>query len=270
MKLARIAEVARTEGMSGVWHRSSRRMNRILAQAAKRMDLATVPSAYGCRLAANWQDATFIFYVNGSYGYVLSDRLTQRSQPFLFLDIGANQGLYSLIAARNPACRGVWAFEPVVGTRALLERNIALNRATEKTTVIPAAISDTDGPLDILVRTGHSGGARIDAAPDAPADFQPERIDAISRKGLDALPLDRDGDIIVKIDVEGHEETVLRELLASRHARRITEIFYECDEGWLDAEATTDLLRHAGFTRFEKIGNGVHYDILALRDGGAA
>ncbi len=270
MKLARIAEVARTEGMSGVWRRSSRRVNRLLAKAARRLDLDTVPSAYGCRLAANWPDTTFTFYVDGSYGYFLSDRLTQRQRPFLFLDVGANQGLYSMIAARNPACRGVWAFEPVAATRALLRRNIALNRGAEKISVIPAAISATDGPLDILVRAGHSGGARIDRAPDEPAGFVPERIEAISRKGLDTLPFGAEGDIIVKIDVEGHEDTVLRELLASRHAARITEIFYECDEDWLDARAVTDQLRRAGFTRFEKIGNGVHYDVLAQRDGDAA
>lgn len=270
MKLARIAEVARTEGMSGVWRRSARRVNRIMAKAARRLDLSTVPSAYGCRLTPNWQDATFNFYVDGAYGYVLSDRLTQRRQPYLFLDIGANQGLYSLIAARNPACHGVFAFEPVAATRAFLERNIALNPGSGKITVVPAAISATDGPLDILVRAGHSGGARIDAAPDAPAGFLPERIDAISRKGLDAIPLGAEGEIVVKIDVEGHEETVLRELLASRHAPRIAEIFYECDEDWLDTAALTALLRQAGFSRFERIGGGAHYDVLALRDGSAA
>ncbi len=73
-----------------------------------------------------------------------------------FFDIGANQGLYAILAARNPVCTGIYAFEPVPTTAALLRRNASLNPSGVGVRVIPSAISAIDGPLTIAVHHGHT------------------------------------------------------------------------------------------------------------------
>jgi len=58
-----------------------------------------VKSFYGPLMFENWRDVTFRFCIRGSYGTVFSDYLKNYTKPFCFIDIGANQGLYSLIGA---------------------------------------------------------------------------------------------------------------------------------------------------------------------------
>lgn len=265
MQLSRLGTVLRNEGPKGIWDRLVRRNRRYSARMARKMGRSVVPSVYGLRFAANWNDLTFQFYVDASYGFFLFNRLKRREGSFVFLDIGANQGLYTIVAAQNPNCKGAWAFEPVPATRDLLERNIGLNGVGGAAHVVPSAVTSSDGSLTIMVPKGHSGMARLDVQGDGETQYIPLEINGMSRVGLDALQFGADEDIVVKIDVEGHEETVLRELLASRHAARISEIFYECDETWLDAENLMAMLRAAGFSRIRKIGSGVHYDVLAER-----
>ncbi len=66
--------------------------------------------------------------------------------------------------------------------------------------------------------------------------------------------------LVVKIDVEGHEQTVLRELTDSVLLDRVSAVYYEVDEEWCDPSELSCLL--PGFA-FRKVGEGKHYDVLA-------
>lgn len=69
----------------------------------------------------------------------------------VFVDVGANQGLFTLIAAaRNPDLR-VYAFEPNPNVNALLRDNIAVNHWTDRVTVSSSAVSDIAGTVDFRV-----------------------------------------------------------------------------------------------------------------------
>lgn len=220
-----------------------------------------VTSRYGVRMRANWDDRTFRYCIHGTYGAALSDYLAEQDRPFVFVDIGANQGLYSLLAARNPHCLSALAFEPVAATFALLGDNIALNDLGAKIRPVHAAVSLTSGMAKIATDAAHSGVASLRG--DAPADG--EEISILGINGVDAL-LAGSAPLIVKIDVEGHEETVIEALTRSEHRGRIAAIFYEVDARWIDAAAAERRLRAIGFTRFTCYGIGRHYDILATRD----
>src|SRR3546814_1123503 len=92
----------------------------------------------------------------------------------------------------------------------------------------------------------HSGIASLrDAAFDGDAG---EDISILGIAGVDAL-LEGAAPLIVKIDVEGHEEVVVEALAASRHRGRIAAIFYEVDTRWTDAAAIEARLRAVSFTR---------------------
>lgn len=219
-----------------------------------------VTSRYGVRMRANWGDRTFQYCRYATYGHVLSDYLAAQDAAFVFVDIGANQGLYSLLAARNPHCTSAIAFEPVAATFALLRDNIALNGAGAVIKPVHAAVSLHSGMATIATDAAHSGTASLRGA--EPASGEDIRILGIG--GVDAL-LAGTVKLVVKIDVEGHEETVIEALMASEHRDRISATFYEVDTRWTDGPAIEARLRAAGFTRFARFGIGRHYDILAER-----
>lgn len=272
--LGRYVRAARRRGVAAaeaylagkVWRMSLRAHREWLETVARRRP-ATVRSLYGVRLTGNWDDQTFRMYLFGAYGFFLSDFLARQTAPFVFLDIGANQGLYAILAARNRNCLQVHAFEPVAPVAALLNANVSLNHA-HHVIVHQQAISDRAGHIDIAFDPRHSGTSSLAAAagthkvPDHPRRM---RLETIDQRGLDAL-IEPDGPrILIKIDVEGHEETVVAELSRCRFLPRVEAIFYECDESVTDVAAVEATLRAAGFAAFVKVGTGSHYDTLALR-----
>lgn len=220
-----------------------------------------VLSRYGVKMRANWGDRTFQYCRHATYGRVLSGFLAAQDAPFAFADIGANQGLYSLLAARNRHCEAVWAFEPVAATFALLRDNIALNELGATIRAVNAAVSLQSGTASIATDAAHSGTASLR---NSGATAVGEEIRILGIDDIDAL-LTGAAPLIVKIDVEGHEETVVEALIASSHHARVAAILYEIDERWTDAAAIEARLRTRGFTRFDRFGFGRHYDVLARR-----
>lgn len=118
----------------------------------------------------------------------------------VFLDIGANIGSYTLLAA-GAAGATTLAFEPDPGTAQSLRRNIALNRLEDRVTVHETALGEGDGTvrfscgLDTVnhVVTGEGNGT----------------FREVPVRRLDAL-MDGRQPLMMKIDVEGYEEPVLR------------------------------------------------------------
>ena len=71
--------------------------------------------------------------------------------------------------------------------------------------------------------------------------------------------------LVIKVDVEGHEAAVMAELVKSRFLPRMQSVFYEVDAKWSDADGLRAILESGGFTHFETVGRGKHYDVLATR-----
>ena len=119
------------------------------------------PTAYGVQMHENWDDATFRMCVFGGHGTGLSTILAGMKTPFIFVDIGANQGLFSLLAAQNQNCLSVIAFEPVPDTFGLLHANILNAGLQDKAILEMSAISMESGTTKIEMQPKHSGGATI-------------------------------------------------------------------------------------------------------------
>jgi FkbM family methyltransferase len=258
---ARASRLLRTEP-GGPVHWILKRICRARFKVLRALKAPVVTTEYGVRMAGNWRDGTFKMCVVGSYGTALSDLVTQYATPFSFLDIGANQGLYSLLAQTNPKCVRVLAFEPVAETVAFLERNLALNGA-DKVQVCPLAIAAEDGPVEIRKTRNHSGGATLRDGEGSNGGV--EVIQCLSHRGLNGM-IPADGSYVVKIDVEGLEEVVLEEIRQCDFFPFVTHLFCEIDRRWIDAQAMTERLRSLGFTEFRQIGvDPEHYDLLASR-----
>jgi len=234
---------------------------------------ASVSTIYGPRMTSQFDDRTFVFSAQGAYGFVLSDFLHGLRQPFFFLDIGANQGLYSLIAAANPKCKKAIAFEPVRRSHGLLQDNIRLNKFGN---VVPvnAAVSDRDGSLEISVEPGHSGTASLNhrLARGVTQSISCMSAESISRllenelAGVRANPSQAPL-IIVKIDTEGHEPTVLEQLKRTSVWPRVGVIFFEVDERWFSGAGVIAALEEHGFKVAYRSPNArEHYDVMMRRD----
>ena len=123
------------------------------------------------------------------------------NDPFIFMDVGANIGLYSLYvnayARQADRKTQIIAIEPGVQTCARLEANIAANEANIQ--IIRAAISDAPG-------TGYLGGGRSNRG-EARLSAQSKETETVV---IDTLPrIARTLGITridaMKIDIEGHD-----------------------------------------------------------------
>jgi FkbM family methyltransferase len=229
-----------------------------------------VKTPYGVRLHAHWSDATFRYISKGMYGFDYSSYLGRISNPFVFLDIGANQGLYSFVAVNNPRCLHAHAFEPVSRTFSWLQNNLSLNPFSDRLSLHNLAVGDVDQDFEIAVNDGHSGVAtlrELDAC--AEGTSRTELIRCISVNSMaDLIDVPSEISLIIKIDVEGFEPRVIGALLNSDLERLIASIYFEVDERWWDPSAIFDLLEKKGFSRsFSNLGaEPCHFDVLYVRD----
>lgn len=247
----------------GVKRTAARIFDVLYIKAVFAIKPAHVHSLYGPKFKANFTDATFGFYIRADYGHYLAHFIKGMNRPFGFLDIGANQGLYSVLAARNPNCTRVWAFEPVTKTHDLLRTNVSLNRNAEKITLVDAAISDLEGQKNINANPTHSGGASLNHAIDGAVG---EPIRCISFESLqDIVRVQADARLLVKIDTEGHEPVVIAELRKSSFWPNVTFLFFEVDTHWFDGEAVVRSLIDDGFAEVHRTSDTDHYDVMMKR-----
>jgi len=216
-------------------------------------------SHYGVLLKTNWRDRTFVYCHFAVYGHGLSSYLKALDRPFVFLDIGANQGLYSLIAGKNPFCTSAIALEPVPDTFARLTENINANGLQDRVKAVQAALSDKKGTATIAFDAAHSGLASL----------RDDHDDGLQIETMDMAAFDELlGDppmLVIKVDVEGHEAAVMAQLVKSRFLSRMKSVFYEVDAKWSDAAGLRKILESGGFNDFTTIGRGKHFDVLATR-----
>jgi FkbM family methyltransferase len=148
-------------------------------------------------------------------------RLVLSTRGGTFIDVGANIGVYTLIASEVGKVTVV-SVEPHPATFAILEENVRLN-GRRNVYCVNVALSQHDGELRFtdykeravnrVVSAGESGGNELRVAS--------RRFDDLCRE----LSVEPD---FVKIDVEGHECAVLEGLGNFRGAAKI--IFVEGGE----------------------------------------
>jgi FkbM family methyltransferase len=116
----------------------------------------------------------------------------------LFLDVGANIGSYTILAASVCKARAI-AFEPDPDTARVLRGNIAINHLSALADVREAALGGAHGQIAFTVGLGPMN--RVAGPGDKSAQVVPiTRLDDI---------LDAETPTLIKMDVEGFEEQVL-------------------------------------------------------------
>jgi FkbM family methyltransferase len=173
-----------------------------------------------------------------------------------FLDLGANHGSYSLIAARLVGPGGaVIAFEPQPRLAALLRKSFAAN-GFRQARVVEAACGDRAAETTLFIPAVNSGTASLHGSYSALGDHHPVRVRLIrvdDEVECPSLP----GRVFVKVDTEGSDLAALRGAEKVLRCRRPT-ILFELNPTSAGAAGETvgelfEFLESTGYREFAEI-----------------
>lgn len=139
------------------------------------------------------------------------------------LDIGANIGYVSCLLLQRLQGAHVFCIEPQPGVAALLRGNLA-RFPQERWTILEAALSDAEGEGHLELDVVNRGASTIVIAPSQKTVSVPLLPAAQVLAPFASLDL-------VKMDIEGHEETVLRSARDELGRLQPRAILYEDKEG---------------------------------------
>jgi FkbM family methyltransferase len=169
------------------------------------------------------------------------------------LDVGANTGLFALVAAAVSPGAAVHAFEPLARIAALLKQNVALNPAFQ-VTVHQSAVGGANDQLPIHDPGGdncYSASLDADFLVGSKKDSYLVPVITLDQfaadQGLSAMDL-------VKIDVEGYEEPALAGMMSSIQRFRPVIVLEVIDRG--RTRQNLDRILSSGYTLREIEGEG--------------
>ena len=171
------------------------------------------------RFKTNQTDyVAFCIYWNGLYNYEYTWLFEQLvTQLDGFMDIGANGGLYSLIAAKKAGDIRIIAFDPTPAANYFVNENIRINYLEGRIRFFNFAVSDTYETLEFFEVKNpkypwlkyNLGGAS--SLVNRPQRFNRIEVQAVSiDRFLDEHPDLRFKMDLVKIDAEGAEPAIIR------------------------------------------------------------
>lgn len=251
--------------LQGLAYRGKRRLAPVVGAAKEHLlpvrgtyvgdGMMLVRGPMGLRLLCPADDLSLTpeLVLHGTYGPDLVRYLRRSLRPGgTVVDVGANLGLYTLIAA---ACVGpsgrVLAYECNPEMLAVLQRNVAMNWLDDRVEVIPKAASAVAGTATFSKPAEMKGlgslvaplAGRTTLADGEEIQVECERLDSHNEWGFVDL---------VKIDVEGGEAEVLVGLEGWVSARSVGTMAIEYRSDSLDdrhGEAMRALLE-----RYESVG----------------
>lgn len=244
-------------------HRGMFRVVRLLARLCPGLP---IQSKYGVLLSCRPKDMTFLFAALGRYGEVYPFLRDQLGPGMCFIDVGANQGVFTLVGSKAVGTEGrVLSFEPSRREFRDLLKNLEINQADN---VLPFFCGLSDA----------SGTGSLDVA----ADEHTGTSHYSDKKGQLSLQVDlREWEALiqalisgrktwVKIDVEGYEERVLQSLEGVLKSRQTLGVVMEIDEQLLSAQGASaariyEVMQQHGYHPRYGIGRSGHYDEFFLR-----
>lgn len=165
-------------------------------------------------------------------------------KPDIFLDIGANIGVYTLAICRKTKIQNIHSFEPDYTNNLKLRTNLLINNMSDSIIVHNEALSDNDGVANLmLARDGdYLNMGKSSLTPQENTNYD---VAEVTTSQLDSIFKDKGKTILIKIDIEGHEEHALLgmcETLKNNSVFLQIEIFPE------NYEKTSKILFDVGYS----------------------
>jgi len=168
-------------------------------------------------------------------------------RPFVFLDVGANVGLYSLYAqayakAANRDIR-IIAFEPGLEICARLEANISASKA--KIEIIRSAISDKPGIGHLSGGDCNKGETRLGERSDASEEVVIDTLPRVARTlGLTYINA-------MKLDLEGHDYKALSTFFEDASERLHPQVII-AEVGAMPNSPLVELCKTNGYSKIKR------------------
>jgi FkbM family methyltransferase len=133
--------------------------------------------------------------------------LARRLSDAVLVDVGANIGFYAVTIGNEPTVSEVHAFEPMPAAAAATRENTTTNLPLKQVAIHQLALSDQQGHLEFAVRGPLAGdnGALTDSILDA----SQISVDSVPCSRLDEVLQISGRHLVIKVDVEGHELSML-------------------------------------------------------------
>jgi FkbM family methyltransferase len=172
-----------------------------------------------------------------------------------FVDVGANIGMITLLAARLVGPQGIVdAIEPHPDCCDRIQAQCRMN-SIQNVRLERVALSDLCGAMTLNVVTEHTGMSTLANVAGADAELVSRRFDVSAVRGDDVLGKNAHHVALVKLDVEGFETRAIRGLertLTNTRAMVVTEVLPE----WLERAGSSThelfaLMRGLGYQSFE-------------------
>lgn len=173
---------------------------------------------FGYRVRYLQRQALFLcfhdIFVRGVYRFA-----TANPSPFI-IDCGASIGIATLyFKSLYPQAR-IWAFEPDPETFSVLSANVKANRFRD-VRLFGAAVWDTEGAVELFHPRGERDSLRMSVDPSRAGGA---RTTVPAKRLADMIdqPVD-----LLKLDIEGAEQRVLRDLASSGKLSNVGEMVIE-------------------------------------------
>eukprot|EP00808_Paulinella_micropora_P014968 g19609.t1 len=201
--------------------------------------------------------------------------LHNNTKPLVFLDIGANFGYYTLLAARLGYT--VHAFEPFASNRKLIEASLCLQPGLrERVHIHDVALSDKNGSCMIFSHPENVGDCAMACNMTEQEGLkligtyqgQPYKLrETVPTARLDEeIPSGLAVDVM-KIDVEGAEYLTFQgaPLLLGDKLRRPRLIFFEADDGMQQRVSSASVAKLTALLRSQsyEMAGGTERDMIA-------
>jgi FkbM family methyltransferase len=168
----------------------------------------------------------------------------------IFVDIGANVGIYSCVMAKYLDSKGsVISFEPMAENLVLLHKNIELNQF-KNIKVYEVALSNNKGNFDLYVPPSHQQGSSGCTQVWNPGNWL--SVGTTSATTLDIAFTKKRLDFI-KIDTQGHELKILE---GAKSTIEQYQPFILCEVSEDNREKVLDLVKDWGYSIFRETKDG--------------
>jgi FkbM family methyltransferase len=203
----------------------------------------------------------------------------KKNLKFIFWDIGANIGLYSIYTAINFPKSRIICFEPSTSNLNILSRNISLNNYDKKINIFQIGLTNINNKFFTMKETTlEEGGALSSFGQNY--NFEGKKINIKNKYKIFGTTIDNliFNKILaipdyIKIDVDGTEHIILDGAKKTLKMNKIKSILVEINENFLSQKASVErILKNCGFyikqkylaqgvsnTKFSKMYNYVFY-----------
>jgi len=171
------------------------------------------------------EDITYRYTVAGLYMGEFQQKLLKIKKDFIFLDIGSNIGYFSLVACKNEKSYKIFSIEPNPKVKKYLDKNLYYNFPKNKYKTYNFAISKRVGSLNFYINNFDSGSSSLIKKN---KNEKTIKIKSNNYKLFNEIAKNYPKkNVVFKIDVEGKDLEVLKEIKKSKLFQNIVYIYIE-------------------------------------------